>query len=155
MSQQHAHPHKGRLQRFRAHACTLAPCLLSQIPDLQRTKAVRSLRELVFMHGRVDFAVEPLEDPPARLPADQGPSLSVSRSQFIREAEKRWRVSEILLQDLLVLEEQALRSGAVRLQSEVCKLPCGVDRVPGSAAHVKRGRAAGAAARARMSCGLP
>ena len=58
-------------------------------------------------------------DPPQDLAPGKAPSLSVSRSLFIREAERRFKVSELLMQDLLVLEEKAVRDGSMRLQSEV------------------------------------
>ena len=99
-----------------------------QIPDHERTMAVRALKELVFIHRRGnqlkwdenDVSLV-REDPPETLRPDHDPSLSVSRSQFIREAEKNWNISEVLLEDALILEDHALQSGTVRLQSEEFK----------------------------------
>ena len=99
-----------------------------QIPDHERTMAVRALKELVFIHRRGNLLKWDendvslvREDPPETLRPDHDPSLSVSRSQFIREAEKNWNISEVLLEDALILEDHALQSGTVRLQSEEFK----------------------------------
>jgi hypothetical protein len=61
----------------------------------------------------------PQEDPPRDLAPGRNPSLNASRALFIREAEKKWNVSTLLLEDLLILEDAAVRTGSMRLQSEV------------------------------------
>lgn len=79
------------------------------------------------MHGRV--SQDPiLSDPPQDLALDESklPSLALSRSQFIKEVEKKFKLSELLVEDAMVLEEQAVRSGSVRMQSEVCFLSADV-----------------------------
>jgi|NorSeaMetagenome_1021524.scaffolds.fasta_scaffold87265_2 hypothetical protein len=77
------------------------------------------------MHGRV--SKNPVQaDPPQELAENKLPSLALSRSQFIREVEQTLKLSELIVEDALALEEQAVRSGSVRLQSEVCSLSAGL-----------------------------
>jgi hypothetical protein len=84
-----------------------------------RTTAIRAIKEIIFMHDRINTLPEVFEkDPPSEY-GGKHPSLGISRAQFIREAEKEWRVSELLVEDVLVLEEQAMRKGSVWLQSDV------------------------------------
>jgi hypothetical protein len=95
--------------------------------DHIRTVAIRTIKEILFMHGRV--SKDPiLSDPPQDLAPDQNtlPSLALSRSQFIKEVEQKFKLSELLVEDAMVLEELAVRSGSVRMQSEVCCLPADV-----------------------------
>ena len=86
---------------------------------MARTKAVRTIQTLLFMHSRV-LSKPPQDDPPRDLAPGKNPSLNVSRALFIREAEKKWNVSSLLVEDLLILEDAAVRGGSLRLQSEVC-----------------------------------
>lgn len=96
-----------------------AACVVwRQATDIARTKAVRTIKELLFMHARVDEKAGAV-DPPHDLAVGKAPSLRVSRSLFVREAEKKWKVSELVLENLLVMEEKAVRDGSMRLQSEV------------------------------------
>jgi hypothetical protein len=107
--------------RLEPWICACASRLLTgalQVDDIARTKTIRTIKELLFLHGRV--RAKPVQvDPPQDLAPGKAPSLSVSRSLFIREAERRFKVSELIMQDLLVLEEKAVRDGSMRLQSEV------------------------------------
>ena len=70
------------------------------------------------MHGRVS-AKPIINDPPILLGEGKDPNLGISRAQFILEAEKLCKVSELLVEDLMALEDQGMRSGSMRLQSEV------------------------------------
>jgi len=81
--------------------------------------AIRSIKELLFMHQRVDKPT--LRDPPKLLPENKAPKLAISRAQFVKEAEKEWKVSELLFEDVVALESDVMLSGSVRLQSETTK----------------------------------
>ena len=72
------------------------------------------------MHGRV--SKNPVQaDPPQELAENKLPSLALSRSQFIREVEQTLKLSELIVEDALALEQRKSKKAELQSALELLK----------------------------------